>query len=107
MHDPESGPARQARALAEQALHAQAEGDHGKADRLFSEAQRLDPDAVAAVLNEHDAALGPPDARDSPTADHDADRVRRIEADLDPAAYPGSTGMAGVSAKAGGTNGET
>jgi fumarylacetoacetate (FAA) hydrolase family protein len=101
VHDPNSDPARQARALAEQALRAQAEGSNEEADRLFSEAQRLDPDAVATVLNEHDAALGPPDARDNPTADHDAGRVRRIEADSDPAAYPGSTGLAGDSSKAG------
>jgi len=94
MYDPNSGSARQARALAEQALHAQAEGNANEAERLFSEAQRLDPDAVAVVLNEHDAALAPPDARDSPTANHGAEKVWRVEDDPDPAAYPGSTGVA-------------
>src|SRR3954468_21820934 len=91
MYDPNSNSARQARALAEQALHAQAEGNADEAERLFSEAQRLDPDAVAVVLNEHDAALAPPDARDSPTANHGAEKVWRVEDDPDPAAYPGST----------------
>jgi hypothetical protein len=92
MYDPNSGSARQARALAEQALHAQAEGNADEADRLFAQAQQLDPDAVAVVLNEHDAALAPPDARDSPTANHGIEKVWRVEADPDPAAYPGSTG---------------
>ena len=82
----------QARALSEQALHAQARGQWDEADRLFTQAQAIDPDAVAEVLNEHDAALGPPDARDEPMADLDAERIRRHEADANPAAYPGSTG---------------
>lgn len=41
-----------ARLLAEQALAAQARGDDGEADRLFAEAERADPDAVVAVLQE-------------------------------------------------------
>jgi len=64
----------QARALAEQALHAQAEGRDDEADHLFAEAQRIDPDEVADVLAEHDAAR-PPDARDQPAADRDAERI--------------------------------
>jgi hypothetical protein len=83
--------AQRARALAEQAIHAQAAGDSDEADRLFAEAQELDPEAVAVVLDEHDAALAP-DARDRPTADRDAERVRRREPEADPGAYPGSTG---------------
>lgn len=88
-----SGSADRARALAEQALHAQAAGNTDEADRLLAEAQKLDPDAVAAVLGEHDAAVAP-DARDTPTANQDADRIRRVETDVDPATYPGSTGSA-------------
>lgn len=84
-----SGIAAHARALAERGLHAQAAGDAEEADRLLSEAQRLDPDAVAIVLN--DAAVAP-DARDTTTADRDAGRVRRHESDVAAAAYPGSTG---------------
>lgn len=42
-----------ARQLAEQALRAQAAGDEGKAERLFADAERADPQAVAAVLDEH------------------------------------------------------
>ena len=94
MESTQSEAAQRARALAEQAMHAQAAGDNNEADRLFSEAQQLDPDAVAIVLNEHDAAVAP-DARDSPTADRDAERVRRVEPETDHTDYPGSTGAAG------------
>ena len=41
-----------ARQLAERALQAQAEGDGDEADRLFAEAERADPQAVIAVLEE-------------------------------------------------------
>ena len=89
------GAAARARTLAEQALHAQAAGRVDEADRLFSEAQRLDPDAVAVVLSEHDAAVAP-DARDTPTANQDAERVRHVEPRVgDPGAFPGSTGGIG------------
>lgn len=74
----------QARALAEQALHAQARGRDDEADRLFAEAHAIDPSAVAEVLEEHDAAV-PPDARDRATADRDAEHARRQF-------EPGSTG---------------
>ena len=42
-----------ARQLAEQALRAQAAGDEDEAERLFAAAERADPQAVAAVLEEH------------------------------------------------------
>ncbi|MGD0105667.1 MAG: hypothetical protein ABSC06_16740 [Rhodopila sp.] len=74
-------------------MHAQAEGNTAEADRLLSEAQQIDPDAVAVVLNEHNAAV-PPDARDTPTANRDAERIRRVEPDLSASGYPGSTGFA-------------
>lgn len=41
-----------ARLLAEKALAAQAAGDDDGADRLFAEADRIDPEAVANVLQE-------------------------------------------------------
>jgi hypothetical protein len=47
------------------------------------------------VLSEHDAAV-PPDARDTPAANQDAERVRHVEPDIDdPAAYPGGTSGVG------------
>jgi hypothetical protein len=90
--NPGSVNAARARMLAEQALHAQAAGQVDEADRLFSEAQRLDPDVVAVVLSEHDAAVAP-DARDTPAANHDAERVRHVAPRVaDPAARPDSAG---------------
>lgn len=59
-----------ARNLAEQAVRAQAAGNNAEAERLFAEGQRADPDAVAEVLAEHDAAHEP-DARDQRTFDGD------------------------------------
>jgi hypothetical protein len=78
MSDKELGSSGRARVLAEQALHAQSAGNLEEADRLLAEAQNLDPDAVATVLREHDAAVAP-DARDTPTANQDVDRIRRVE----------------------------
>ena len=46
----------QARRLAEQALAAERSGDEDTADRLFAEAERLDPAAVADVALEEDSA---------------------------------------------------
>jgi hypothetical protein len=56
---PESGPDKheQARRLVEAALRAEAEGNDAEAERLFEQAERTDPEAVANVLQERDAAL--------------------------------------------------
>lgn len=48
-----------ARLLAEQAVAAQARGDEDEADRLFAEADRADPDAVIAVLQERAGEAAP------------------------------------------------
>ena len=49
-------------------------GHNAEADRLLTQAQEMDPEAVAIVLEEHDAARAA-DARDQPTADQDVERV--------------------------------
>jgi hypothetical protein len=59
-----------ARQLAERALLAQAAGKTAEAESLFAQAQSLDPEAVADVLREHDAAHEP-DSRDQRTFDAD------------------------------------
>lgn len=74
-----------ARQLAEQALRAQAAGDEEEADRLFAEAERADPQAVAALLEERrddqGAALAPQDdaeiAAQSRTVEPGADAPSR------------------------------
>lgn len=56
-----------ARQLAEQALRAQAAGDEEEAERLFADAERADPQAVIAVLEEHrddPVAAAPPEPQD-------------------------------------------
>ncbi len=70
----EGDKAVEARRLAEQGLHEQAIGHNAEADRLLTQAQEMDPEAVAVVLQEHDAARAA-DARDQPTADQDVERV--------------------------------
>src|SRR6201984_3920857 len=83
--------ADRARALAEQALHKQASGNADEACRLFSEAQKLAPEAVAMVLTAHDAAVAP-DARDTPTANRDAERIRPVAPDVGPQLIPAPIG---------------
>lgn len=74
----------EARKLAEQGLHEQAIGHGDEADRLLVMAQDMDPEAVADVLREHDAARAP-DARFQATADQDVERVLpRIKPGPDP-----------------------
>ena len=74
----DTGPA-EARKLAEAGLHAQAEGRAAEADELLARAQGIDPDAVAEVLREHDAARTP-DARLQAEADADVEKVLPREA---------------------------
>ena len=57
-NDPEDKHS-EARQLAEKALREQTMGNDDEADRLFAEAQRIDPEAVAAVLQEYDVANKP------------------------------------------------
>jgi hypothetical protein len=68
------GSKARARRLAEQGLHEQATGHNEEADRLLIQAQEIDPEAVADVLREHDAARAP-DARLQATADQDVERA--------------------------------
>jgi hypothetical protein len=68
------GSAVKARRLAEQGLHEQAIGNNDEADRLLTQAQEIDPDAVSNVLREHDAARAP-DARLQSTADQDVEQA--------------------------------
>ena len=68
------GSKAQARRLAEQGLHQQAIGHNEEADRLLIQAQEIDPEAVAEVLREHDAARAP-DARLQATTDQDVERA--------------------------------
>jgi len=86
-----------ARQLAEQALRAQAAGDEEEADRLFAEAERADPQAVAALLEERrddqGAALAPQDDAEAPQDDAEiAAQSRTVEPGADAPSRAGISG---------------
>ena len=63
----------QARRLAEQALEAERAGDVDAAERLFAEAERIDPGVVEAVLEEDEATAAERPARPARGRDPGAD----------------------------------
>ena len=81
-----------ARQMAEQALRAQAAGDDQEADRLFAVAERIDADAVVAVLQERrDDA--PANAGAGPQND---DEIAAISRTVEPGAdAPSRAGVSG------------
>ncbi len=90
--DGPAGKHANARSLAEQALSAQKAGDDDVADRLFAEAERADPDAVVAVLQDH--------ANDAPrmvgTEEQDDDEVAAMSRTMQPGAdAPSRAGVSG------------
>ena len=97
--DAEAGKHGTARQLAEQALRAQQAGDDDEADRLFAEAERADPDAVVAVLQER--AEDPP--RPVGTEEQDDDEIAAMSRTMQPGADAPS--RAGVSGR--GSGGDT
>jgi hypothetical protein len=81
----------QARQLADKALRLEAEGDQDGADRLFDEAQRTDPEALAAALDQ--ALTNRPATVDSAGDDNE---VARMSRDVGPdMAAPGRAGVTG------------
>ncbi len=84
-----------ARQLAEQAIRAQTEGEDEKADLLFAEAARIDPDAVANALSA--AAADPMDGATGSDADPQDDAAleaisRTVEPESD---APSRSGVGG------------
>lgn len=79
-----------ARQMAERALRAQADGDLEEADRLFADAERADPQAVAAVLQEH---ADEPSAADM--APQDDDEIAAMSRTIEPGRAPSRAGMSG------------
>jgi hypothetical protein len=72
----------QARQLAEAALRARRAGDDAKADELFAEAERTDPEAVINVLQEHEfdrGAVSPDDL-----APQDDAEIARMTSEVKP-----------------------
>lgn len=88
--DGAAGRHEAARRMAERAVQVDSTGDAEEADRLFAEAARIDPDAVATVLAEQ----GEPDDADlGPQSDEEiAAMSRTIEPDSDAPSRSGITG---------------
>ena len=82
-----------ARALAEQALAAQARGDEDEADRLFAEADKVDPDAVIAVLQERG---GPRSRSGTDMAPQNDDEIAAMSRTVEPGSdAPSRAGVSG------------
>jgi len=82
-----------ARALAEQAMAAQARGDGDEADRLFAEADKADPDAVIAVLQERGGARA---RRRTDLASQDDDEIAAMSRTVEPGSdAPSRAGVSG------------
>ena len=83
-----------ARLLAEQAVAAQARGDEDEADRLFALADRVDPDAVIAVLQEH--AGDAPDKAGEDAMPQDDEEVAAMSRTIQPGSdAPSRAGVSG------------
>lgn len=82
-----------ARLLAEQALRAQDAGDQDEADRLFGEAERADPQAVIAVLQERS---DDPEAATNAAAPQDDAEIAALSRTIEPGSdAPSRTGISG------------
>ncbi len=81
-----------ARQMAEQAIAAEGRGDADEAERLFATADRIDPAAVIAVLQER--AAGTPPNR--PTEEQDDEEVAAMFRTVQPhSAAPSRAGVSG------------
>lgn len=82
-----------ARQLAEQALRAQAAGDEAEAERLFADAERADPQAVIAVLEERRDDPAPTAAVSGPQDDAElAAESRTVQPGADAPSRAGVSG---------------
>jgi len=92
-----------ARHLAELAVAAQAAGDDGKAELLFAEAEKTDPEAVAAFLQ--DRAADPNDTATSSDAEPQNDEeIAAMSRTVQPRSAPPS--RAGITGPGSGADSE-
>jgi len=94
-----------ARHLAELAVEAQAAGDDGRAEMLFAEAEKTDPEAVAAFLA--DRAADPQDTATSADAEpQDDQEIAAMSRTIEPkSAAPSRAGITGSGSGADGERG--
>ena len=83
-----------AREFAERALAAEARGDQDEADRLFAQADKLDPEAAANVLAERRGGAGGPVAAgdQGPQRDEEVAAITRTVTGHDAKPPAGITG---------------
>ena len=92
-----------ARQLAERAIQAQAEGEDEEADRLFNEAARIDPDAVADVLSSQ--ADDPADSATGADAEpQDDEEIAAMSRTIQP--HSDAPSRSGVSGSGSGADGQ-
>jgi len=86
-----------ARLMAEKALRAQAAGDGEEADRLFAAAERIDADAVVAVLQERrDDPAASADTRPQDGGPQDDKEIAAMSRTIEPGAdAPSRAGVSG------------
>ena len=89
-----------ARQLAEQAIRAQADGDDDRADQLFAEASKIDPDAVVNAL----AEAGAGSATGADAAPQDDAELEAMTRTVEPGSDAPS--RAGVSGRGSGADGQ-
>ena len=92
-----------ARQLAEQAMRAQAEGDDELAEQLFTEASKIDPEAVENALA--NAASDPSDgATGTDAAPQDDEELEAMSRTVEP--HADAPSRAGVSGRGSGADGQ-
>ena len=85
-----------ARVLAEKALAAQAAGDDDEADRLFAEADRIDPEAVVNVLQERAGDPAPTARTGADAAPQNDDEIAAMSRTVQPRSdAPSRSGITG------------
>jgi len=82
-----------ARQLAEQALRAQSAGNQDEADRLFADAERIDPQAVAAVLEQQRGEQDNGVSGD--TTPQNDEEIAALSRTIEPGSAPSRAGVSG------------
>ena len=101
--DGTAGKREAARSLAEQALKAQAAGDDEEAERLFTEAEQTDQEAVIAVLQERSDDANEP-STDAETEPQNDEEIAAMSRTIQPGSDAPS--RAGISGRGSGADNE-
>ena len=92
-----------ARTLVERAAEAQAAGDQGKADEMFAQAEKTDPEAVASYLADR-AASSEGRSANAPAETQDDREIAAMSRTIEPGSA--SPSRAGITGGGSGADGE-